>query len=108
MGGYNTVCEAVSFRKRALVVPRVTPRREQLIRAELFRERGLVDLLHPHALAPDLVGSWVERNFGRRARGHVDLGGLERLRDVAQEVLRGSPRGSPDPRPRQQLVPKAS
>jgi predicted glycosyltransferase len=87
MGGYNTVCEAVSFRKRALVVPRITPRREQLIRAERFRERGLLDLVHPHALAPEVVSSWVERNFGRPASGHVDLGGLRRLPVVAREML---------------------
>ena len=91
MGGYNTVCEAVSFRKRALVVPRVTPRREQLIRAERFRERGLLDLLHPHALAPEAVSSWVERNFGRPASGRVDLGGPQRLRVAAREMLAESP-----------------
>lgn len=87
MGGYNTVCEAVSFRKRTLVVPRVTPRREQLIRAERFQERGLLDVLHPHALAPERLSSWVSRNFGRPGRGHVDLGRPGRLRAVAREVL---------------------
>lgn len=87
MGGYNTVCEAVSFRKRTLVVPRVTPRREQLIRAERFRERGLLDVLHPNALDPDRISSWMGRNFGRPARGHVDLGGPGRLRAVAREAL---------------------
>jgi len=87
MGGYNTVCEAVSFRKRALIVPRVAPRREQLIRAERFRERGLLDLLHPNTLAPEAVSSWVERNFGHPAFGRVDLGGLRRLRVVARKML---------------------
>jgi predicted glycosyltransferase len=96
MGGYNTVCEAISFRKRALVVPRVTPRREQLIRAERFRDRGLVDVLHPQALAPDLLSSWVERNFGRPARGHVTLGKPERLRAVAREVLGPPADGGPE------------
>ena len=97
MGGYNTVCEALSFRKRALVVPRVTPRREQLIRAERMRERGLLDVLHPNALAPDLLSSWVRRNFGRPgrpARGHVDLGGPGRLRAAAREILGLPPNGS--------------
>lgn len=95
MGGYNTVCEALSFRKRALVVPRVTPRREQLIRAERFRERGLLDLLHPRALAPDVVSSWVEQNFGRPVHGRVDLGGLRRLREVAREILGQPPHRAP-------------
>ncbi|MFQ5570088.1 MAG: glycosyltransferase family protein, partial [Rhodothermales bacterium] len=30
MGGYNTVCELLSLGKRALIVPRIRPRREQL------------------------------------------------------------------------------
>ncbi len=94
MGGYNTVCEALSYRKRALVVPRVTPRREQLIRAERFRERGLVDVLHPHALAPHLLSSWVRRNFGRPARGRLELGGPGRLRAAAREILGHPPDGS--------------
>jgi len=94
MGGYNTVCEALSFRKRALVVPRVTPRREQLIRAERFRDHGLLDVLHPHALAPDVLSSWVKRNFGRPARGHVELGRPGRLRAVARELLAPPPEGA--------------
>ncbi len=32
MGGYNTYCEILSFDKPALIVPRLQPREEQLIR----------------------------------------------------------------------------
>jgi predicted glycosyltransferase len=53
MGGYNTVREILSHRKRALVVPRVQPRKEQLIRAEALAERGLVRLLHPADLTAE-------------------------------------------------------
>jgi predicted glycosyltransferase len=42
MGGYNTFCEVMSFDKRALLVPRSKPRREQLIRAERAHELGLL------------------------------------------------------------------
>jgi len=45
MGGYNTFCEVLSFDKRALVVPRTVPRREQSIRAERAQELGLVQVL---------------------------------------------------------------
>lgn len=45
MGGYNTFCEILSFDKRALIVPRTVPRREQLIRASRAEELGLVTML---------------------------------------------------------------
>jgi predicted glycosyltransferase len=45
MGGYNTFCEILSFDKRALIVPRTAPRREQLIRATRAAELGLVAML---------------------------------------------------------------
>ncbi len=52
MGGYNTLCEVLSVGARALVVPRVEPRREQLLRAQAFAVLGLVDILLPDALTP--------------------------------------------------------
>ena len=45
MGGYNTFCEILSLDKRALIVPRSRPRREQLIRARRARELGLIAVL---------------------------------------------------------------
>jgi predicted glycosyltransferase len=44
MGGYNTTCELLSFQKRSLIVPRIKPRREQLVRAERLQALGLVDV----------------------------------------------------------------
>jgi predicted glycosyltransferase len=45
MGGYNTFCEILSFGKRALLVPRTTPRLEQHLRAERAQKLGLVRML---------------------------------------------------------------
>lgn len=45
MGGYNTVSEILSLGKVCLIVPREQPRREQLIRAQVFHRHGLVDYL---------------------------------------------------------------
>src|SRR5207244_899530 len=59
MGGYNTVCEALSFEKHALIVPRVNPEPEQWIRAQRLRDLGLVDVLHPGALSPAAFTNWV-------------------------------------------------
>jgi predicted glycosyltransferase len=47
MGGYNTFCEILSLDKRALIVPRSKPRREQLIRACRAVVLGLVSMLDP-------------------------------------------------------------
>lgn len=45
MGGYNTFCEVISMDKRALIVPRTTPRLEQYIRASSAARLGLVSML---------------------------------------------------------------
>ncbi|WP_082029862.1 glycosyltransferase family protein [Ruegeria sp. ANG-S4] len=45
MGGYNTFCEVLSFDKRAVIVPRTTPRLEQWIRAARAQDLGLVRML---------------------------------------------------------------
>ncbi len=45
MGGYNTFCEILSLDKRALIVPRSKPRREQIIRATQAQELGLIRTL---------------------------------------------------------------
>lgn len=50
MGGYNTFCEILTFDKRAVLVPRTEPRREQEIRARAAEALGLVRVL---AEAPD-------------------------------------------------------
>ena len=45
MGGYNTFCEVLSFDKRAVIVPRTTPRLEQWIRASRGEQLGLIAML---------------------------------------------------------------
>ena len=65
MGGYNSVCELLHLRKYPLILPRVTPREEQLIRARVFRDRGLCDYIHPDDLNPE--------SLGRKIREMVDL-----------------------------------
>ncbi len=51
MAGYNTLCEILSLNKAAIVVPRVKPVQEQLIRAERFAELGLLRSIHPDQLS---------------------------------------------------------
>jgi predicted glycosyltransferase len=86
MGGYNTTVELLAARKPALIVPRVEPRVEQLIRAEQLADMGLVDMIHPHDLTPRLVRSKVEELLERDPasvpRVEVDLSGASRAVDL--------------------------
>jgi predicted glycosyltransferase len=45
MAGYNTACDLLSYRRRAVLVPRAAPSREQAIRAERLAEWGVARML---------------------------------------------------------------
>ena len=105
MGGYNTVCEILSFGKPALIVPRVKPRSEQLIRAERLRARGLVEVLHPADLNQAALSAWLARVPAAvvPARGRIDLNGLDRIPRLLRELLDDGPRVPPRRRSRAEV-----
>jgi predicted glycosyltransferase len=61
LGGYNTFCEILSLNKRSIIVPRVTPRAEQLLRAEAAEKLGLVQVLSPERLNPETLTDAILR-----------------------------------------------
>jgi predicted glycosyltransferase len=67
MAGYNTVAEVMRARKPALLVPRVTPISEQLLRARELGRRGLQDVLHPSDLSPATMRDALDRLLARPA-----------------------------------------
>jgi predicted glycosyltransferase len=89
MGGYNTICEILSFEKHALIVPRVDPEPEQWIRAQRLEQMGLVSVVRPEALTPAVVSDWLARDLGDppSGRGRVDLGALTRIPQLVADVL---------------------
>jgi predicted glycosyltransferase len=89
MGGYNSVCDVLSFDKPALVVPRVHPRLEQLIRAERLQDLGMLDVLHPADLNPQALSKWLARDLPPRrpARERIDLNGLGKLPSLLNSLL---------------------
>jgi len=96
MGGYNTVCEVLSFEKRSLIVPRVKPRREQIIRAQRLKDLGLIDMLDADRSNPQALSEWMARDLPPlRLDGRLNMDGLERLPQLADEVLGRTPRKSP-------------
>jgi predicted glycosyltransferase len=55
MGGYNTMCEILSLKKPALIIPRDNPRMEQLIRARVFKGQGLCDYIRWGDVSPETM-----------------------------------------------------
>jgi predicted glycosyltransferase len=99
MGGYNTYCEILSFDKPALIVPRVQPREEQLIRATRATELGLIDMLRPEESAdPMRMADALRRLLVRQPpsiTAHESIR-LEGLPHISQIVGRLFDRRHPD------------
>jgi predicted glycosyltransferase len=94
MGGYNTFCEILSFDKRALIVPRTTPRLEQFIRAERAAARGLVRMLvdddaHDADQMARALRHLPEQKLPSETVIPGLLGGLEMLNRLSSKWLHG-------------------
>jgi predicted glycosyltransferase len=104
MGGYNTVCELLTLRKRAVVVPRVQPVQEQAIRAERMAARGLLRMLHPEQLNPATLWRVLRAELRSQVplRHLESMHGLERVTAAIFDAigLRAPPLRSNPPRAR--------
>ena len=91
MAGYNSTMEVLALGKRTLLVPRVTPRAEQWLRASRLAELGLVGCLHPNELDPARVGAWLAEAANPApavsALQALDFGGLRRVAELAGQLL---------------------
>lgn len=92
MGGYNTFCEILSFDKPALIVPRVLPREEQLIRTQRAAELGMVDMLRPDdANDPMKMAAALKALPGRQRPSErtadIKMDGLTSISQIVGEVL---------------------
>jgi predicted glycosyltransferase len=94
MAGYNTTCEILTFGRPAILVPRVRPRQEQLIRARALARRGLVRMLHPDEMVPGKLLAEVQDTLASPARPHrpVDLDGLPNAAHELELLLHSSER----------------
>jgi predicted glycosyltransferase len=90
MCGYNTVCDFLSFRRPALVVPRSGPSREQPIRAAILAERGLAESIPlAEATARDIAESlaYVLEEHEYPEDELPDLDGVEHTIDAVLELI---------------------
>jgi predicted glycosyltransferase len=98
MFGYNVATELAALGVPAIVVPRSSPRREQLIRARVFAERGLIDMLPEDELEPGALARCIDRQLAgppapATPARPLDLGGLGRVVDeLAGLLVSGEPK----------------
>lgn len=90
MGGYNTFCEALSFDKRTLIVPRTKPRLEQYIRAVRAARLGLVRMLsdYDQPRTPERMAEALRRLASQHRPSQVTIPGLLDGLDRVQERLK--------------------
>jgi predicted glycosyltransferase len=92
MGGYNSVCEILSYRKRAIIVPRSVPVREQRIRAEAMDALGLIRMIPIERLTPERL---LRDALSELSLGNVINSRVARIRftglDVICDRLLGTP-----------------
>ncbi|MFP4475598.1 MAG: glycosyltransferase family protein [Desulfatibacillaceae bacterium] len=86
MGGYNTVCELLSQGTLSLLVPRETPRREQLIRAGVMADKRLADYIRWDSLEPARLREKILAMLDnpapyRAAMGSFSLTGLDIIKE---------------------------
>jgi predicted glycosyltransferase len=95
MAGYNTVCEVLAAGTPAVLVPRSVPRQEQVIRATVLSERGLVRTLLPSEATGQRLSSTIEEQAGggrselvARVTSSLNTNGLSTAANVLAAVVR--------------------
>ncbi len=85
MGGYNTMCEILSQQTPCLIIPRETPRLEQLIRARALEKQKLVDYLPWSQLTPDHLAEKItplltDLDTYKQSISHFRLRGIDSIK----------------------------
>lgn len=89
MAGYNTVCELLSFGKKAILIPRSEPVREQLIRARLLENLGIFEMVEPQNLSAESLMQKISEAFykTRDAQNFPKMDGLPRINRRVENLL---------------------
>jgi predicted glycosyltransferase len=88
MGGYNTVCEILSAAKAAVIIPRIKPSQEQLMRCERMQKQNLFKTIHPDNLTPEILMNQLIEVLENPHKIHsVDLEGLPRIASYVRNML---------------------
>ncbi len=94
MGGYNTMCEILSQKTPSLIIPRDTPRKEQLIRAQAFGKEKMIDFLPWDELDDEKLGGKVKGMLAnlatyQQAMEGFELCGIDRIKQRLEVFRNG-------------------
>jgi predicted glycosyltransferase/CheY-like chemotaxis protein len=92
--GYNTCTQILSHAQRALLIPRVLHRKEQLLRSQRLAELGLVAFVDPRSVTPKSLLHSIRESLDRddkplseaRRVGLLPLDGAERFTAFCGEL----------------------
>jgi predicted glycosyltransferase len=91
MCGYNTITEVLQKGKKAIVIPRIKPGQEQLIRAQSLAKAGLIKMIHPDLLNSNLLMETLFKSLEQVNNpnfiNHLDFAGLPRVADYISMLL---------------------
>jgi predicted glycosyltransferase len=91
MCGYNTITEVLQKSKKAIVIPRIKPGQEQLIRAQAMAKAGLIKMIYPDLLNPNLLidtlFSSLDQVNNFNCINNLDFAGLPRVADYIAMLL---------------------
>lgn len=95
MGGYNTICELLTLKKRAVIVPRTAPVAEQRVRAERLAGLSLFRTILPANLEPAALMRTVLEEAAAARRGcavpeRVELNALPRIAQLVAAMAPAS------------------
>ena len=106
MGGYNTICEILTQQTPALIIPRETPRKEQLIRAQCLKGEGLINYLGWHEITPQKLREKIFSILDRKedyaaSMANFQLTGidtmLDRLAQFRKQISNSAAAPAPEP-----------
>jgi ATP-binding cassette, subfamily B, bacterial len=89
MAGYNTVCDVLSYRRPAVLVPRPGPSQEQSLRADRLQAWNAAEVVRPSELSSREMTNAIRAvlSRGRPAIPPVSLNGVRNTLDVLDAAL---------------------
>lgn len=89
MAGYNTVCDVLSYRRPAVLVPRPGPSQEQSLRADRLQAWNAAEVIRPPELSSREMANAIRSvlSRGEPAAPPVSLDGVRNTLDVLDTAL---------------------